>query len=62
MKYSGMISKMVTELANPVQYRLPVGNEMVYMNDLLGHEISLTWLNKIQCMNCGKEKEIWMLT
>jgi hypothetical protein len=54
MKQSGMMSKMITELANPVKYSLPLGEELIYMNDLLGHDISLTWLNEIHCINCGR--------
>ena len=45
---------MVTELADPVQYHLPIGNELVSLNDLLGREVSLTWLNKINCLHCGR--------
>lgn len=54
MKQTGIISKMATELSIPIQYQLPIGEEMLYMNDLLGHEISLTWLNEIHCLNCGR--------
>jgi len=54
MQYTGIISKMVTELADPVQYHLPIGNELVSLNDLLGREVSLTWLNKINCLHCGR--------
>jgi hypothetical protein len=54
MQLSGTLSKMTTELASPVHYRLPVGQELLDMNDLLGHEISLTWLNEIHCLNCGR--------
>jgi Protein of unknown function (DUF2797) len=55
MAYKGIISKMITELANPVQYKLPIGGEKVDMNSLLGSNISLTWLNEIHCLHCGKK-------
>src|SRR5208283_4354643 len=29
------------------------GNGRVYMNDLIGQMITLTWLEQIHCMNCG---------
>lgn len=46
---------MQTELLDTVQYRLPIGDDMVYMNDLIGKEISLTYTNKIICVECGRE-------
>ena len=54
MKLSGMIQKMETEYENPVNYFLPMDNEKVDMNDLLGKTITLTWQNEIRCLNCGK--------
>jgi hypothetical protein len=54
MKLSGMIQKMETEFENPVNYFLPFGDEKVNMNDLLGKTITLTWLNEIKCIGCGK--------
>jgi hypothetical protein len=46
---------MITELAKPVHYQLPVGDYKLDMNSLLGQEISITWLNEIHCMNCGRK-------
>jgi hypothetical protein len=54
MQHTGIISKMVTELAEPVQYQLPVGEELVSMNNLLGSEITIKWLGKIHCLKCGR--------
>ncbi len=54
MDYRGVISKMHVELYNPVKYHLTVGENKVYMNELLNNEISITWLEKIHCLNCGK--------
>lgn len=53
MQHVGLLSKMIPVLAYPIQYHLPVGKGRVYMNDLLGHQITLTWLGQIHCMNCG---------
>jgi hypothetical protein len=55
MIHTGSISKMVTELAAPVQYKLPIGEDLIDMNALLGQEIALTWLNEIHCVNCGRK-------
>lgn len=54
MKYSGLIVKMDAEFGSPVQYNLPIGDVLVDMNGLIGHTISLTWLNEIKCVCCGK--------
>jgi hypothetical protein len=54
MTQSGVIAKMLTKHTNPIQYKLPIGENLVDMNDLLGGKISLTWLNEIRCLNCGQ--------
>ena len=53
MKFTGPISKMISVFTSPIQYHLPVGQGRVYMNDLIGQQISITWLGQIHCMNCG---------
>jgi hypothetical protein len=53
MQFTGPISKMISVFTSPIQYHLPVGNGRVYMNDLIGGQISLTWLGQIHCLNCG---------
>lgn len=44
---------MEAELAEQVVYRLPVENELVPMNELLGKNIALTFQNEIYCVECG---------
>jgi len=53
MKIEGPLLKMKTELNQPVQYHLPVGGNPVYMNDLIGKEVTLQYLNTIHCIRCG---------
>jgi len=55
MKYSGNIQKLVTTLEQPVQYQLPIGNDMVPMNDLIGSQITLTYSGEINCIACGRK-------
>jgi len=55
MKYTGQIRKMQTELGGEVQYQLPIGDELVDMNQFVGKEITLTYQHKIECIKCGKE-------
>tara|TARA_Y100000588_G_C14183774_1_gene894905 strand:+ start:809 stop:1579 length:771 start_codon:yes stop_codon:yes gene_type:complete len=45
---------MESKLLNPVDYDLPIGDELVYMNNLIGKYIIFQWLNKIICIACGK--------
>lgn len=52
-QFEGNILKMKTELTDKVQYSLPIGAELVPMNELVGQEIGLTFLNEINCISCG---------
>lgn len=51
----GNIRKMQTELKDQVDYHLPIGNELIYMNPLLGKKLSLSYLGEINCIYCGKK-------
>ena len=55
MEIEGNLLKMKTELQSDVQYYLNIGSEQVYMNDLIGQEIELTYLNQINCIRCGRK-------
>ncbi|MFA8433834.1 MAG: DUF2797 domain-containing protein [Marinifilaceae bacterium] len=52
---SGNILKMRTLLKPEVEYRLPVGNEEILMNDLVGKSIRMKFLGQINCIHCGKK-------
>lgn len=51
----GNITKMKTALAQPVQYQLPVGDDMQAMNPLIGKNIQLNFNGTINCVSCGRE-------
>lgn len=51
---SGHLSKMHGQLAEQVQYLLPVDDQRVPLNDLLGKVISLEHLGDIHCIHCGR--------
>jgi hypothetical protein len=53
-QYKGNILKMRTELNSPVNYFLPVGDENIEMNPLIGKEISMHFTGQINCISCGK--------
>jgi hypothetical protein len=54
MRYEGNIHKMKTELASPVNYFLPIGENQIVMNDLIGKEIKMNFSGQINCIKCGK--------
>ena len=55
MQYNGTLLKMETKLANPVEYELPIGDELIYMNNLIGKYIAFKWLKEIYCVACGRK-------
>jgi hypothetical protein len=51
----GGIRKMRTSLQEGVaQYQLPVGDQLLPMNALIGKRVSLNYLQKIHCVHCGR--------
>ena len=55
MRYNGTLLKMETKLVNPIEYELPIGDELVYMNHLIGKYIAFKWLKEIYCVACGRK-------
>ena len=55
MEHTGNIRKMEAFPEKAVQYFLPLGNERIYMNELIGVPITLEYLGHIYCMKCGRE-------
>lgn len=51
----GSLQKMVTQLAEPVQYHLPVGDALLEMNPLLGQRLELRYSGQIFCVHCGQK-------
>lgn len=51
----GIILKMKSELKDVVQYRLPVGNESIEMNGLIGKRIKLEFSGNIFDIHDGKK-------
>ena len=54
MLYWGTIVKMKNQLEDPVQYTLPIGEDMVLMNELIGKYILFKWEREINCISCGR--------
>jgi len=55
MNFKGPLLKMQTRLTNPIEYELPIGDELVFMNNLIGNYISLKWKNEIYCIACNRK-------
>ena len=55
MEYIGNIRKMEAFPEKVIQYYLPLGEEKIFMNDLIGKQISLEYLGHIHCIKCGRE-------
>ena len=55
MKATGHLKKMAASLAEPVQYILHLDGTEVPMNDLIGHDLTLTFSGEIHCRVCGRK-------
>ena len=55
MKLNGTILKMESKLASTIQYSLPVGDEKLPMNNLIGNYIILKYMGNIYCIACGRK-------
>ena len=50
----GIVQKMRTKLAMHVQYFLPLGDEQIHLNPLIGQSIVLEFTGLKQCLYCKK--------
>jgi hypothetical protein len=55
MTYSGNLSKMKVSLADPIQYHLQLGEDLISMNELIGQDLHLTYSGIINCKVCGRK-------
>ena len=51
----GCLEKMTTQWAEPVIYRLPVGENELELNPLIGQRLSLRYSGQIFCTHCRKK-------
>ena len=51
----GKLRKMKTELAEQVQYRLPLGDTELPMNGQLGQQLRLSYSGQINCIACDRK-------
>lgn len=55
MKFEGNIRKMKSQLDAVVQYYLPIGDDLVNMNELIGKPINFSFKGLINCKKCGRK-------
>ncbi len=55
MNIEGTILKMESKLESTVQYELPIGEDLVLMNDFIGKYLIFKWLKEIYCVACGRK-------
>lgn len=58
MQYQGVLTKMQTEIGNPIQYYLVFEDSFLSMNQLLDKDIEINFAG-FQCLNCSKKKKIY---
>lgn len=51
----GTLSKLKSALQSPVEYGLPLGEERLDLNPLLGAKLSLHYTGQIFCTHCGRK-------
>jgi len=51
----GNILKMKVQLSSPVEYQLPVDDNLIDMNPHIGGNIKLDYQGEINCVSCGRK-------
>lgn len=51
----GNILKMRSFIDEEVEYQLPIGDELIFMNELIGKNVRLKFLQQINCIHCGRK-------
>ena len=52
---SGFIRKLSANLSDVVQYELPLGDQKLALNPLIGNDIRLEFLQEIRCVACDRK-------
>jgi hypothetical protein len=55
MEITGNLRKMESSQGEVVHYQLPIGTQKLGMNELIGHQIHMEYMGKINCVRCGRE-------
>ncbi|WP_378181919.1 DUF2797 domain-containing protein [Aquimarina sp. SS2-1] len=58
MQYQGVLTKMQTEIGNPIQYYLVFESDFIHVNQLLNKKVAIKFVG-YQCLACGENKKIY---
>ena len=56
--FNGVLRKMITELKNPVNYFLDMGNDFIVFNSIIENNITIEF-DGYSCLNCSSNQEIY---
>jgi hypothetical protein len=54
IKMQGLLNKMHARLESTVQYELPLSDQRIALNPLLGKAIKLTFTGNVRCVHCSR--------
>jgi len=54
MQITGNIRKMTVEHESPINYSLPVGDEQLALNPVIGKKIEMDFQGQINCIHCNR--------
>lgn len=60
MQFAGQILKMISQIGNPIQYYLNLGNDLINMNQLFDKIINIKHIS-YECVNCGSDEKIYRM-
>ncbi len=58
MQYQGVLTKMQTEIGDPIQYYLIFDADFIHVNQLLNKKLHIEF-DSYQCLACGENKKIF---
>ncbi len=58
MKFQGVLKKMPTELASPIQYYMLFEGDYLNLNQVLDRELYIRFM-RYQCLSCGEDRPIY---
>ena len=54
MRFQGNLHKMHAEAGSPIGYSLELGGRRLSLNDWLGKQVRIEYLQQIECIHCGR--------
>ena len=60
MIFKGQLNKMITQLAEPVQYYLNISGDIIHLNELFGKKIIIQHTG-YQCIECGNSEPVFRM-